>query len=103
MTTVTNVSEDLLKSINNKGTPPTDLKITDSGDIDSNFNLAGGAWVKVPLKLNGNKLEIDGSAALAREAYKSDSKVWTGGASKTPKRRRRGGKSKSLRRKSNKA
>ena len=103
--TVKNVSEDLLKSINHNGAPlvATDLTTKDPGDIGSKFNLIGGAWVRVPLKLTGDKLEISGTAELATDAYNSDNKVWRGGASKTPKRRRRGGKSKSLRRKSNKA
>jgi hypothetical protein len=104
MTTVTNVSEDILKSINkNQGlkATPTGTEKIDS-DITTNYDLTGGAWVRVPLKLTVDKLEVDTakSAELAKEAYKAEKNTtWKGGASKTPKRRRRAGKSKSLRRK----
>ena len=99
--TVSNVSEDILQSINNiKGTAP-DVKVKDVATIKSDYDLDGGSWVRVPLKLNAsNQLEVDaGKAQLATEAYKDTKAVWKGGASKTPKRRRRAGKSKSLRRK----
>jgi hypothetical protein len=102
MTDVSNVSDDILKSINkNAGTAPTGTETKDN-DITTKYDLAGGSWVRVPLTLNttSNKLEVDaGKAELATEAYKETKGTWKGGASKTPKRRRRAGKSKSLRRK----